>query len=237
MFPKTWPRNIAEFIKSLSFRASWPRIMPKRFGRTTQLERIPVSWLHSQAYCEYQIYLQHVKGVQPEITLEVQKGIEAHACLDEAHKAAAELELTISDALTKSQKEEVTLIAREVFVEGSGLIGCIDEVVFMPDRILVIDDKPGDVAWPGNQMQTFGYCLAFEEQYKPQLPIVAVLRNRDTGENTWAQAFSKEQREDVARAVDRIHRVLSGETEAASTNNPNKCRACRFKGSCDVRSG
>jgi CRISPR-associated exonuclease Cas4 len=210
--------------------------MPKRPKRKAQVERIPVSWLHSHAYCEYQIYLQHVKGVQPEITLEVQKGIDAHASLDEAHKAAAELELTVSDALTKAQKEEVTLVAREVLVEGKGLIGCIDEVVFMPDRILVIDDKPGDVAWPSSQIQTFGYCLAFEEQYKPELPVIAVLRNRDTGENIWAQAFAKEQREDVLEAVDRIQRVLSQETEPVSTRNPNKCRACRFKSSCDNRS-
>jgi CRISPR/Cas system-associated exonuclease Cas4 (RecB family) len=201
------------------------------------LERIPVSWLHSHAYCEYQIYLQHVKGVQPEITLEVQKGIEAHASLDEAHKAAAELELPIGEALTKAKVEGIVLSSREVYVEGERLIGCIDEVVFMPDRILIIDDKPGDVAWPSSRIQTLGYCLAFEQQYKPELPITAVLRNRDTGENIWAQTFGEEQREEVVKAVDRIQRVLSQETKAVSTENPNKCRACRFKRSCDVRSG
>jgi CRISPR/Cas system-associated exonuclease Cas4 (RecB family) len=201
------------------------------------LERIPVSWLHSHAYCEYQIYLQHVKGIEPEITLELQHGKEVHASLDEAHKAAAELELPVGEALTKAKVEGIVLSSREVFVEGERLIGCIDEVIFMPDRVLIIDDKPGNVAWPGNQLQTFGYCLAFEEQYKPKLPIVAVLRNRDSGDNIWAQAFSEEQRENVLKAVDRIHRVLSQETEAVSTENPNKCRACRFKGSCDARSG
>jgi len=197
--------------------------------------RIPVSWLHSHAYCEYQIYLQHVKGVQPEVTPEVQKGVEAHALLDEAHKAAAELELPIGEALTKAKVEGVVLSSREVYVEGEHLVGLIDEVVFMPDRILIVDDKPGDVAWPSSQIQTFGYCLAFEEQYKPELPIIAVLRNRDSGENIWAQAFGKEQREDAVRAIERIQNVLSGEIEAVSTRNPNKCRACRFKGSCDVR--
>lgn len=44
-------------------------------------ERIPIHWLHSQAYCEYQIFLEKVKGIQPELTLEVQHGIEAHAAL------------------------------------------------------------------------------------------------------------------------------------------------------------
>lgn len=201
------------------------------------MERIPVSWLHSQAYCEYQIYLQHVKGVEPEVTPEVKEGAEAHASLDEAHKAAAELELSVGEALTKAKIEGVVLSSREVFVEGEQLIGLIDEVVFMPDRILIIDDKPGNVAWPSSQMQTFGYCLAFEEQYKPELPVVAVLRNRDSGENIWAQTFAKEQREDVLNTVSRIRGILSGETEAVSTRNPNKCRACRFKGACDFRVG
>jgi CRISPR/Cas system-associated exonuclease Cas4 (RecB family) len=106
----------------------------------------------------------------------------------------------------------------------------------MPDRILIIDDKPGDIAWLTSQMQTLGYCLAFEEQYKPELPVIAVLRNRDSRENIWAQSFAKEQREGVLSAIDRIQGILSGETQATSTKNPNKCRACRFKSSCDNRS-
>ena len=125
------------------------------------MHRIPISLLQSQSYCEYQIYLEHVKGVEPEITPEVKKGIDAHASLDEAHKAAAELELSIGEALTKAKAEGLVLSARELYVKGHELIGCIDEVVFMQDRILVIDDKPSDVAWLGNQMQTFAYCLAF----------------------------------------------------------------------------
>ena len=198
--------------------------------------KIPVHWLHSHAYCEYQIYLEKVKGIEPEMTLEVQQGLEAHAILDEQHKEAAELELTVTDALVKAQREGIVLTAREVFVEGAHLIGRIDEVVFMPDRIIIIDDKPGDIAWPSSKMQSWGYCLAFEEQYKPELPIIAVLRNRDTGKEIWTQDFTKEQRQDVLVTVNRILEILQGKITPASTRNPNKCRACRFKSSCDTRS-
>lgn len=200
-------------------------------------ERIPISWLHSHGYCEYTIVLEHVEGIEPEITFEMQQGIEAHAALDEAHKAAAELELTVTDALAKAKAEEVVLTARDVFIEGERIIGCIDEVVFMPDRILIVDDKPGDIAWLSSRRQIWGYCLAFEEQYKPELPIVAVLRNRDTGKEIWSEPFSQEHREETLTAIGRILGILSGEiTEIQVTGNPNKCRACRLKGSCDAKS-
>lgn len=199
-------------------------------------ERIPISWLHSHAYCEYTTVLEHVEGIEAEITLEMQQGIDLHAALDEAHKEKAELELTVTDALAKAKAEEVVLTAREVYVEGENVIGCIDEVVFMPDRILIVDDKPGDVAWLSSRRQIWGYCLAFEEQYKPELPIVAVLRNRDTGKDIWSEPFLQEQREEVLTAIGRIVGILSGEiTEVQVTGNPNKCRACRLRASCDVR--
>ncbi len=198
-------------------------------------DRIPISWLHSYVYCEYQIYLEHIRGVQPEITPEVQEGIDFHASLDEAHKAAAELEITVTDALAKAQEEGIVLSAREVRVEGTHLVGYIDEVVFLRDRILIVDDKPGDIAWPGSKMQTWGYCFAFEEQYKPELPIIAGLRNRATGNEIWAQPFAQEHRDEVLRAIARIKQLLDGEGVAVGTKNPRKCRSCRFKESCDVR--
>ena len=69
------------------------------------------------------------------------------------------------------------------------------------------------------------------------MPIVAVLRNRDSGQNIWAQTFGKEQREKVVDTVNRIREILNGQREAVATKNANKCKACRFKGSCDVRTG
>ena len=200
-------------------------------------QRIPIHWLHSQAYCEYQIQLEKVEGIEPEVSEAVQQGIAAHAALEEAHMAEAELELTIADALTKAQSEGVALRAREVHVEGKSLIGCIDEVVFIPDRILIVDDKPGDIPYLGNKRQVWGYCLAFEEEFKPQLPLVAVLRNRDTGKEVWEEAFSDEHRRDVLIAVERIWGILSGKRAAEPTPNPNKCRPCRLRDHCPVRSG
>jgi CRISPR-associated exonuclease Cas4 len=198
-------------------------------------DRISISWLHSYGYCEYQIYLEHVRGIEAGETPEMREGREVHAAMDEAHKAAAEVELGIDEALVKSQKEQVVLSAREVQVKGEQLIGVIDEVVFFPDRLMIVDDKPGDIAWPGSKMQAWGYCLAFQQQWEPALPIVAGIRNRETGYEVWAEPFTRRHRQAVMRAVSRIRQILDGEAIPRGAGNPRKCRACRFHDSCDAK--
>jgi len=200
-------------------------------------DRIPISWLHSYGYCEYQIYLEHVRGIEAGETPEMREGRQVHAAMDEAHKAAAEVELGIDEAMARSQKEQLVLSAREVQVRGEQLIGVIDEVVFFPDRLMIVDDKPGDIAWLGSKMQAWGYCLAFQQQWQPDLPIVAGIRNRETGYEVWAEPFTRRHRQTVVRAVSRIRQILDGEAIARGAGNPRKCRACRFRDSCDDRCG
>jgi hypothetical protein len=199
------------------------------------LKKIPASWLNSYAYCEYQIYLEHGRGATPEPNPEDEESKASQASLEETYKAAAKLELSVDDAMVKSGAEGIVVSARGVAVEGVDLEGCIDEIVFMPDRILVIDDKPGDMAWPGSRMQSWGYCVAFEEQYHPSLPIMAGIRSQDTGYEVWAQQFAHGHREEVERAILRIRQLIDGEAVPVGTRNRRKCKACRLAASCDVR--
>jgi CRISPR-associated exonuclease Cas4 len=196
---------------------------------------IPTSWLNSYAYCEYQIYLEHGRGARPEPKPETEESKAAQASLEEPYTVAASLELSVDDAMAKAGGEGITVSSRGVSVEGIDLEGCIDEIVFMPDRILVIDDRPGDMAWPGSRMQAWGYCLAFEEQYRPSLPIMAGVRSQDTGFEVWAQPFADGHREEVRRAVSRIRQLIDGEAVPVGTRNRRKCKACRLAASCDVR--
>ena len=200
------------------------------------VKRIPATWLNSYAYCEYQIYLEHCRGATPEPKGETEEGKAAQASLEEAYKVAAKHELSVDDAMVKAGEEGIVVSAREVSVEGIDLEGCIDEIVFMPDRILVIDDKPGNMAWPGSRMQAWGYCLAFEEQYNPSLPIMAGIRNNETGYEVRAQPFAQGHREEVQRAIFRIRQLIDGEAIPMGTRNRRKCKACRFATSCDVKS-
>ena len=129
----------------------------------------------------------------------------------------------------------VALPVGDKLLSPRAIEGCIDEIVFMPDRILVIDDKPGDMAWPGSRMQAWGYCVAFEEQYGPTLPIMAGIRGQDTGYEVWAQPLAQGHREEVQRAVFRIRQLIDGEAIPVGTRNRRKCKACRLAASCDVK--
>jgi CRISPR/Cas system-associated exonuclease Cas4 (RecB family) len=199
------------------------------------VKKIPASWLNSYAYCEYQIYLEHGRGVTPQPKAETEESKAAQASLDQAYRVAAKHELSVDDAMAKAGAEGIVVSARGVAVEGADLEGCIDEIVFMPDRILVIDDKPGDMAWPGSRMQAWGYCVAFEEQYSPTLPIMSGIRGQDTGYEVWAQPFAQGHREEVQRAIFRIRQLIDGEAIPVGTRNRRKCKACRLAASCDVK--
>ena len=199
------------------------------------MKKIPASWLNSFAYCEYQIYLEHGRGATPEPKPETEESKAAQASLEEPYRAGTKLELSVDDAMAKAGEEGIVVSARGVAVEGADLEGCIDEIVFMPDRILVIDDKPGDMAWPGSRMPAWGYCAAFEEQYRPSLSIMAGIRGQDTGYEVWAQPFAQGHREEVQRAIFRIRPLVDGEAVPGGTRNRRKCKACRLAASCDVR--
>lgn len=198
------------------------------------INRIPIHWLHSQAYCEHQIYLEHVKGIEVEPTTEMQKGKEIHTILEEDHKKRAKLRLSVHDALKKSQKEKIRLIGREVPVIGNSLYGLIDEVHFMPNQILIIDDKPGNFAFITHKKQIWGYCLAFQEQFNPNLPLIACLRQRDTKKIIWKDNFSDEHKNIVLESVERILGILNETRKPEPTSKLNKCKSCRLKGICDV---
>ena len=196
--------------------------------------KIPIHWLHSQGYCEYQIYLEHVKGIKVAPTPEMNKGKEIHSLLEENHKKKAKLKLSTKDALEKSQKEKIILIGREVPVSGNYLYGLIDEVHFTPNRIVIIDDKPNNYPYMTNKKQVWGYCLAFEEQFRAKLPLVACIRHRDTKRIIWKEIFSDVHKNIVLESVERILGIINQDKKAEPTNKVNRCKSCRLKEVCDI---
>lgn len=197
-------------------------------------DKIPISWLHSHDYCEYQIYLKNVKGLKIIPTAHLIMGRQRHNVLEVEHKEKATEELSIDNALEKAKIEEIVLIGREIPVEGSKLKGRIDEVQFGPNQIIILDDKPNNYAWDGNKKQIWGYCLAFEEHYSPKLPLLACLRHRDSQSIVWQEIFTDEHRDIVLDSINKIFGVLSGEREPDHTENIKKCMACNFYSRCDM---
>ena len=104
---------------------------------------IPVHWLHTHAYCEYQLYLEKAIGIEAPPTQEMLAGSSQHSLLDAEHEKKAEIELTVNEAAQKAQIEAVTMISRDIFVRGNSLYGRIDEVLFESIRISPIRFRYG----------------------------------------------------------------------------------------------
>jgi CRISPR-associated exonuclease Cas4 len=196
---------------------------------------IPVHWLHTHAYCEYQLFLEKAIGIETPPTAEMLSGSGQHEFLDTEHKKKAEIELTTVEAVEKARAEGVSLVSRDAFVKGISIFGRIDEIVFEPNRIIIIDDKPGSRPYFSNKVQVWGYCKAFREMYHPDLPLFGALRQEDNGKIVWLEWFKEDQASLVDAMVRRIQVVLSGKEKPQTNANSRRCQPCRFKSSCPVQ--
>jgi predicted RecB family nuclease len=129
------------------------------------------------------------------------------------------------------------ILSRElpVISEEHGIRGFIDEVWMTPDEFIIIDDKPGTRAFSSSINQVYGYCLAFKDMIPEKRRIIASLRERGTENIFWSSYFDKKAEKDIKELINRIHKLLNGETEFIPTENPNKCRSCRFNNLCDKK--
>ena len=201
---------------------------------------IHISWLYAQNYCEYQLFLEHVKGVSVEATAAMTLGREEHQRLEDEFLAKAELDLTFAEAVEASRHSQIS--TRELYVEDSGLklLGYIDELLLGPDGFTVIDDKPVGISgkvYPSSKRQVFGYCKALKTMLGPSndRKITAAVRARGTDDIVWSRPFDTKAEKTIIRLADRIHGLIAGEIPFRSALQAYKCRPCRFFDVCDRR--
>ena len=194
----------------------------------------PISWLHKQEFCEYQIFLENIMGIKVQPTKEMIEGKLGHEKLYEKFSKEA-VPATFEEMLLQSKTVEV--FSRELPVRDfrHGIYGLIDEVLLTPNEFIVIDDKPGTKTFLSNIHQVYGYCLAFEVVAKPldNRPILAALRERGTDNIYWETPFDPQAEKEIIAVIERIHLLISGAIEFSSTDNLNKCRGCRLRDKCD----
>jgi len=198
---------------------------------------IPISWFLEFEFCEYQIYLQYIKGVEPEVNAKMIQGKEIHEDLYQKFCENAETS-TFQDILQKSRSNE--LISREFSVTSNKhrIMGIIDEILFTPDNYVIIDDKPGKIAYPSNKSQILGYCLAFKDYLNENSdgefnkPIYAALRERGTDNIIWKSLFDKKSEDAIITKINHLHALIDGNADFRQCNNPNKCRTCKVRISC-----
>ena len=192
----------------------------------------PISWLNKQAFCEYGIYLENVKGIKTKPTKAMMEGTKEHSILETQFKKDAE-PATFEEMLETSQSAEI--LSRELPIMSAryGIRRFIDEVWMTPDEFIIIDDKPGNRAYPSSINQVYGYCLAFKDSIPEERRIVASLRERGTDNIFWSSYFDENAENGIIELIERVHNLLNGLIEYLPTKNPNKCRSCRFNPDCD----
>jgi CRISPR/Cas system-associated exonuclease Cas4 (RecB family) len=194
----------------------------------------PISWLHKQEYCEYQIFLENIKGIKVKPTSAMLEGKREHERLYNDFRKEA-VPATFEQMLAESRVAKVISREFRVFDARHGIYGMIDEVLLTPNELVVIDDKPGGKIFLSNINQVYGYCLAFKEQAGPVdgRQIAGALRQRGTETVYWKAPFTNSVEESIVALIGHIHSLISGTAEFSSTDNPNRCNACRLRAACD----
>jgi CRISPR-associated exonuclease Cas4 len=194
----------------------------------------PINWLQKQDYCEYQIYLENIRGIKARPTRAMVTGQEEH---QELYRRFAEKAVPSTPEKMLTESKTANLLSREFkIIDGAhGIFGYIDEVWLTPETFVVIDDKPGVRPYLSCIHQVFGYCLAFKTiiDSGDKRGLVAALRERGTDHLFWQAPFDKAAEEEIIVTVERIHALLAGQAEFKASDNPRKCQVCRLKVHCD----
>ncbi|MFZ3166724.1 MAG: Dna2/Cas4 domain-containing protein [Candidatus Methanoperedens sp.] len=194
----------------------------------------PISWLHKQDYCEYQIFIENIKKIKIEPTKAMIEGTKEHERLESEFLQRAK-PATFAEMLKESETEYVLCRELSVLSLKYGIRGLIDEIHLRPNEFVIIDDKPGTKTYLSMIHQVYGYCLAFKEMVKQHKsrPIVAALRERGTDNIYWKVPFDEKAENEIVKVINHIHGLISGTEQFNSSKNPNKCKPCRFKNDCD----
>ena len=196
----------------------------------------PISWLNKQGYCEYQIYLEHMKGIETAATPEMTHGSTVHEQLETIFKQDA-TPTTFEEAVEASKQK--ASLSREVFVIAPeyGIRGYIDEIRMKPEEIVIIDDKPGRTPYQSSMNQVRAYALAYKSMTNDDRTIKSALRERGTDNLFWIEPFTPEVEKEIKFTINRMQGLIEGSKPFIPTKNPNKCRSCRYSRYCEHYKG
>lgn len=190
-----------------------------------------ISWLNQMGYCEQQLYLQYMEGIETKRTPQMKQGTDEHKQLEDKFLQTAK-EAPLEKIIEISHKEKT--ISREMFVlsKNYGIRGFIDEIWMMPDKIVIIDDKPGKRAYQSAIDQIRAYCLAFKDMTNEQRPFIGAIRERGTDNIIYQEEFDENIEDNIKEKIRRLHGLFEGTKPFLPTKNPNKCKSCRLQSYC-----
>ncbi len=190
--------------------------------------RFPVSFLNILVFCEIQLYLREVMRVKMQYSRRVLEGIQAHEKMRE--RFIPEKTLTLHEAFEEAERNGVSMRSREVFSAGRHLYGYIDELIIMPESMVVIEDKTSERVGEGTILQTHGYCAILSEKF-PDHTVYWAVRKIPEMKILEMNVFKSEDRDAVTAGVKRIESILTGKPPVFHGNR-KKCMMCNFKKIC-----
>ena len=97
----------------------------------------PISWLNQQGYCEYQIYLEYMKGIETAPTHAMTHGSEIHHQLEDIFKQDA-TPATFEEVVETSKSEAI--MSRECFVISPkyGDVDSLEQDLSLCDRAVSV---------------------------------------------------------------------------------------------------
>ena len=197
---------------------------------------IPISWLHTRDFCEYQLYLQHVLHIKLPATKEMLSGLQKHAELEQKFKEQAiPIEEPVEKHIEKLLRGEIGPFSMREFSlksETYKLTGKIDEIQLFRERALIIDNKPSLSAKAADINQLRAYCLCFSDAYKWENEIYNSIQNSTSQKFVFAELFDGNAKNNVEAVVKRMHALFSGNADFIPANEKWKCAACRYNIVC-----
>ncbi|MBI2530309.1 MAG: PD-(D/E)XK nuclease family protein [Candidatus Diapherotrites archaeon] len=197
---------------------------------------IPISWLHTQDFCEYQLYLQHVLRIKLPATKEMLSGLQKHAELEQAFREkAAPIEEPIETHINKLLRGEIEPFSMREFSlksEKYRLTGKIDEIQLFRERALIIDNKPSLSAKAADINQLRAYCLCFSDAYRWEGEICNAVQNSESQKFVFAERFNEDAKLAAEGLISRMHALFSGNADFSAADEKWKCAACRFNAVC-----
>ncbi len=194
-------------------------------------------WLHPSAigsfeYCEFQFYLTKKMNWPKKKTRAMHIGTQIHAQLEATTPTSP---LPLPENLAPALSGEIPRIVKREFhirSERLQMIGQIDEVWVEKGGVVIIDDKPGRVN-NGHKLQVLAYALMFKDVFG-DVPIVVMIRDRDTGEAKWEDTFNEDNEKWIKDTLARMRAILSDEIKPKPTDNLRKCEVCSVNYACDI---
>ena len=191
----------------------------------------PIDMLKQEGFCEYQIYLKHVKNIETSKN-KIPHGIEIKNQLEDIFKKDSD-EITLKDAVKSSKTQ--ALMARNFFVMSNqyGIRGYVDEIWMKEDEIILINEAQGRTPYESTMNPVRAACLAFKDMVDDERKVKAGLLERGTENLFWIEVFDKKAENDIKKHINRVNELINGSAEYQPIKESNKCRICEFRHNCE----